>query len=143
MKRQSLGVSGGSFNLELQGRSFIVESSVGQGSVIGTFKNSEVLVRQGFIQPLHAFSAGVLRNALDLKIYPNPVSNSFWIEFRNIVPSEVEITVLDLTGRIIMSYSSQVNNPLQVNMPDCTSGIYLIRIESEQEYFAGKIQKLQ
>jgi hypothetical protein len=49
--RSTVGVSGSSTDIKIQNTNYVVQQSIGQSSVIGTFAIGDLNVRQGFIQP--------------------------------------------------------------------------------------------
>lgn len=65
----------------------------------------------------------------NIKIYPNPSENLL-----NIVYAETglyKVTLLDLTGNTILSIDNNTGSTT-IDMTQCTSGIYIIRIECEK-----------
>lgn len=68
----------------------------------------------------------------DVNIYPNPFSNSLYIDCSKLInPSEVIVHITDLVGKTVYretKYDSHYNPRLQVNLPDIQSGIYIASI---------------
>ncbi len=68
----------------------------------------------------------------DITIYPNPFSNSLFIDCTNFTNlSEIVVQITDLVGKTVYhetKYDSQYNPKLQVNLPDVKPGIYIASI---------------
>ncbi len=61
-------------------------------------------------------------------IYPNPSDSKFTIAFESVL-SEVEVTVVDIQGRIL--YSNQYQNTDNINLEfDNSAGVYLVEIKT-------------
>jgi len=74
-----------------------------------------------------------------IKIYPNPSKDHFFIELPSAEVSARQISLLDITGKIISvdQYTSQANL-LRMNADNLPSGTYFVRIELEDGYTLGK-----
>ncbi len=68
----------------------------------------------------------------DVKIYPNPFTNSLFIDCSKLSnSSKVEIMITDLVGKTVYretKYDSLFNPKLQINLPDIKPGIYIASI---------------
>ncbi|MBN2173372.1 MAG: T9SS type A sorting domain-containing protein [Bacteroidales bacterium] len=84
--------------------------------------------------------SGILNPVADepnnLKIYPNPTSGPFWIEYELKDRAPVQMIVYDLSGRVVDVIKNfdvlQGTIREQVNLENYKSGIYLISIRTEQ-----------
>lgn len=76
-----------------------------------------------------------------LKIYPNPVSDNLSIELLLQENKTVEITLIDLNGKLIkkFSISKGVNN---INLNDLAPGEYFLTTLIESEKRSWKLTKL-
>lgn len=76
--------------------------------------------------------------AAAVRLYPNPASDLLYIE------SDMEIkqvTVFNAIGKIVMQHSS-VNNPrLQLNVGSLTPGLYMIKVDNEDQSSMNKLLK--
>ncbi len=63
-------------------------------------------------------------------LFPNPANNFFTIALGS-TNEEVEITITDITGKIIYSVSEIEKQSIKVNTKDFAEGIYLVKIQSE------------
>ncbi len=82
-------------------------------------------------------------NKLNLKIWPNPVSDQFTLQFETQNPGTAEITVFDMYGKQILSKKVVVNPSIllseQLNMKSFGEGPYFVRIVCGNLSTTGKI----
>lgn len=73
-----------------------------------------------------------------IKIYPNPAKNSININLNNSITNEIDYTLYDIQGRLMMNKksSSAITN---LNIENLTEGIYLLVIETENVKSTKKI----
>jgi Secretion system C-terminal sorting domain len=78
-------------------------------------------------------------NAL-FQVYPNPSNGSFSLQISELKGKNVEISVLDLGGRILYQQSLRVNGNLdtQINL-NLASGLYLLQLQTEKDNFKRKL----
>ena len=75
-------------------------------------------------------------NTTELSIYPNPTINTLTIKSYELNISKIEI--IDLTGKLVKTITSDLNS---LNVADLQTGIYFIRIITDQETFTKKFAK--
>jgi len=87
----------------------------------------------------------LIYNKLQLSIYPNPFSESIRISFTPTCKN-TKLTILNITGQQVYSYSSESNLPINLIWNGRTSeskplpnGIYLINVQNEVEKQSIKI----
>lgn len=83
-------------------------------------------------------------NALGLSIYPNPTSSSSVIEFTSPYNSKANLTVYDVTGRVVeenvMTVNSGVNTKYTVNSSNqLNSGVYFVTINIDGQKVVKKL----
>lgn len=71
-----------------------------------------------------------------IKIYPNPATTSLTIELANTV---YDLSITDVTGRIVFTQTSITNSPLQINCKSLLKGIYFIQINSLNSTYRKKL----
>lgn len=77
-------------------------------------------------------TAGVNEFGLaDFRLYPNPNSGSFTVEFTSDSTSNVEVTVHDMRGRQIMSKSYENSGIFSgnINLGNVETGVYLVTVQ--------------
>lgn len=77
----------------------------------------------------------------NVKVFPNPVSNSFNISIDDPEVSSYQVEILNLAGQAIFSESFP-NPQISINTESFTSGMYLLKIKTENgKTFTGKLLK--
>ena len=65
----------------------------------------------------------------NIAIYPNPASESIWIESNTANP-HFTYTLYNLTGQKVYSTKSTTDNKLEIPIHDLTSGVYILHIHN-------------
>ena len=126
--------SGGSYSTASWGS---LSATVGE-AMITTSSASGTTLMQGFQQPTSGL-AGITASSTKVllaSVYPNPSSNTVYLEVNlpNTVP--VHYTVYDMNGKALMHATTQ-----KLDFSSLSSGMYLISISSNQELIQSlKIQ---
>jgi hypothetical protein len=77
----------------------------------------------------------------NVKVFPNPVSNSFNISIDEPGFNQYQVEILNLAGQTIFSESFP-NPQISINTENFTSGMYLLKIKTENgKAFTGKLLK--
>ncbi len=71
--------------------------------------------------------------AKGMKLVPNPSSGQVQLFFAKILTSEMEISVLDATGRTVFQAISNDGQTVDMNLSHLPEGIYSVRVRSENE----------
>jgi len=74
----------------------------------------------------------------ELRIAPNPTSNSVAIKSKELIK---EIEVFDVSGRLIHTYNKLNNREYSINLSNNVTGIYFLRISTNQQTFVKKVVK--
>jgi hypothetical protein len=64
-----------------------------------------------------------------VRLYPNPVKNKLTIELPNSIKN-VEVTIADITGKMIYATSETDTEKIDVNTEDFAAGIYVVQIQT-------------
>lgn len=79
------------------------------------------------------------------KVYPNPGHDIFTVvaidtslELTNLVDKQIEVSVLDITGRMIRQYRF-INQEMKLNLAALPESLYVIRVFVDNMYFSDKI----
>lgn len=79
---------------------------------------------------------------LDLKVYPNPVSEKLYIEINNFSGDAIEYAIFDLSGRLMYRNSRfDYMGRITVDMSGYTQGVYSIIVQSKDSAKSFKIIK--
>ena len=78
---------------------------------------------------------------MGLEIYPNPnFEGSFNIKFKASSPTDLDVQVYDLDGRLLSSTSTLQHDFIKVKMNvEYPSGIYIVQVYSDEKVYTGKI----
>lgn len=84
-------------------------------------------------------------NRDNITLYPNPVDTPLTISFKDQPEQPVKVIITDLMGRTCLEYESEINwqstNPVQLDVVSLTSGLYLVRVQTNQETVVFKLMK--
>ena len=96
--------------------------------------NQPILAGEG--QPT---SVGILENssASSINIFPNPANSHFIIDFGS-SNKKVEVTISDITGKIIYTTTANETSKIDVNTVEFAEGIYIVQIQSEESIATKK-----
>lgn len=81
---------------------------------------------------------------LQIKTYPNPVSNEVNILIQGLVKTKINIDLHDINGRKVKSFDNIFTDEggyTKLDITDIPSGIWIIKIASENENYYSKIIK--
>lgn len=80
-------------------------------------------------------------NGAKLSVFPNPTSGTFTVEWSNHLNEEVEVELLDLTGRVLLQrrHNFVLDGPMHLEFPDVSSATYQLRIKSTSGEITRKI----
>ena len=85
-------------------------------------------------QPILAgqtIATGIMENssASSINLFPNPATNHFTIALGS-NNKNVEVTIADITGKIIYSTTTVDTQSIEINTEDFAAGIYVVQIQS-------------
>ncbi len=69
----------------------------------------------------------------NIRLYPNPNSGTATLELSTSTNSEVQLSILDLAGRNLLSQVQQLSsgtNSIQINTTEFSAGVYFIQLQS-------------
>lgn len=141
--RTTLGISGASENITINNNSYSVQQSTGQAGVIGTFKNNGYTLRQGFIQP-NIWAKIVDKNlpiSLTATFYPNPFSEIVTLNFSEKITSNIDISVYDLLGKLVLSKKYQAKQNLNMQFGSLSLGGFILKVTANNKQFIKNIIK--
>ena len=74
-----------------------------------------------------------------INIYPNPSDGEVYIEWSGLLPDDVSMNLMTVTGTIIRSWQKM---PSRINISTLPSGTYLITIHYENRFFKSALIRL-
>lgn len=143
IKRSSVGSSGSSSKVNVNGKMVLIQQSVGQASIIGTSKKNGCTLIQGFQQPLLSVlnTPKAEENKLYGALYPNPFENSLEIKFDEEVEGVFLISIYDTNGKLSYSKIQNAEQKIQLNLSSLKSGEYFLKINCKNKTLISKIIK--
>ncbi|MBR9914563.1 MAG: T9SS type A sorting domain-containing protein [Algicola sp.] len=140
LKRQSLGIQGSTHIVYANAKSYYIQESIGQRSVIRTYDTNNYSLRQGFLQPI---DASLLSENLDDKLlgyfYPNPFVDHVNVQFQEPVFDVITVTVHDILGRLVYEKRFDPSQTIIIDFGDLSSGSYLFRLQMRTEIMMAKL----
>lgn len=142
LKKETLTNQGSSHIVYANNKSYFLQESIGQASVIRTYDTEAYSLRQGFLQPI---DASVLNsdqsNSLDAIVFPNPFTQQINVQFNEPVFDVLNMRLSDLSGRTILTKDLEPSQSLIIPLYGLTNGIYLLTISMRQKEFMAKLIK--
>ncbi len=91
---------------------------------------------------MNVILSGILHSEFNssLTIFPNPVSDYLTIDFGDVYET-VNISVVTITGQLLVSHQFVNDHRFDVNLENLASGVYLIRVEADGKKALIKIVK--
>ncbi|OYU94195.1 MAG: hypothetical protein CFE21_17345 [Bacteroidetes bacterium B1(2017)] len=84
-----------------------------------------------------------LKQAINFNVFPNPSNDNSTISFENKENREIEISILDLQGKImkelVKNNFAVGKHELSFNVKDMNSGLYLIEVKTPEGLFVHKL----
>ncbi len=80
----------------------------------------------------------------DIKIYPNPISNTIKAELTSITSGDIDISIVDAFGKVVLTSKQKINeglNTLNLDCPHLAAGMYLLVAKTGADSFVQKIVK--
>ena len=77
-------------------------------------------------------------NKDSVKIYPNPANELLYVNLG--IQTDAELRIFDVNGKLLQ-YHREINNNSQVNISQLDTGIYFVRIQSDQGSATKKLIK--
>jgi hypothetical protein len=74
------------------------------------------------------FENNNISQTYNMKVYPNPSNNYIILDFDKIVVDRIDITIFDLTGRIVLKTSMQNQKSKRLDISMLTKGVYLLNV---------------
>jgi hypothetical protein len=132
LNRQSFISQG---NGKVTSNGFIINQSIGQPSLLGSYSNSSVIIQQGFQQTSFQgknFNTSLPANSTIVVVYPNPFYDIVNLQFSTQLNEKVEVIFYDVQGRTVLHSNYLLNGALLriTNIGYLPAGNYFISLKS-------------
>ena len=78
---------------------------------------------------------------VDFTIYPNPAKDIITLQLKNAKSQKAKITIYNTTGELIFTQNVDAIDQSKINISKFVKGVYLIKIETNNEVLSKKIIK--
>jgi hypothetical protein len=133
----ALGVSSQVGNSNL-----IMQQSIGQTTVIGSFTHAKTTLAQGFLRGVYP----IQRNPevpFDVLAFPNSFSSTITLKFIQMNSAQTYVSIYDLNGkRVFYKGSIPIENELQLHLEHLKAGVYLTFIQTGNRIIQKRILKV-
>ena len=120
----------------------VVFQSIGQLSPIGNYSRNNNKVFQGFQQPLMKKYYINKTSKPVVVAFPNPFLDHIDFLFKDYHPSQVNISIYDVNGKLIKEFNKGINQDLlSLNLEDIKDSNYLITFKAPGFFYSTKIIK--
>jgi hypothetical protein len=65
---------------------------------------------------------------LSYRVFPNPTTNSFYVELDQFLTEETPVAIYDLTGKLM--YANAINKSVSINTAQWSAGVYVVQVGS-------------
>jgi Secretion system C-terminal sorting domain len=137
--RSTLSQSGSSKSFSSSGKEYLIQQSIGQSSTIGMVQSDKIILRQGFIQPNHGQSDGIISEVLLVSVSPNPFMSDITLTFVDNITDDLYLTLYDSYGKSIFCKRYGAVQILNINFNNIATGLYILRVNSGNKYFSAKL----
>jgi len=125
---------------------YYISYSIGQLSVIGKSDQNNLVICQGFQQPIElsiCYDDCNPTNILTI-LYPNPFVDTIYFKFLGKMNEEILITIYDVFGRIVYQKSKPpIDNEVIIEGLNFVNGNYIIDLKTLNYSYTSKVIKFQ
>jgi len=139
--RSTLSIGGSSKTQTSNGKLFSVQQSIGQSSVIDSYKAKGYVLRQGFLQPFNGSSNSKTNQDLQATVSPNPFSENIIVSFSEAILDDLYVTLYDMFGQTVFNKQYQATQELNLDFAYLPSGLYIIKINTSRKHLTAKLIK--
>lgn len=119
-----------------------VFQTIGQQSVTGNFRGSEIVVGQGFQQSRTMKTVKAPLLTLVTKAYPNPFSDQINFEFSAVVSGPIKFSLYDLMGRLVTFREKvAIGTILTIDELSLAEGEYFVKLSAKNYNYSTTLLK--
>jgi hypothetical protein len=139
--RSTLSSGGASLTLSADGTKISFPQSIGQVGVTGVFNKKNLILRQGFIQPILIVKSFHEAENKNISIYPNPFSTVVFVKMNREETGNIELKIIDLAGKAVYIEKLPAQEIIPINLSFLYRGIYILIIRGNRIQINYKIIK--
>ena len=114
--------------------------SVGQavvGEAHGSTGSAEIGIQQSFMLKVQAIEQTAVMAGTQVSIYPNPTASMLRVEVVSNSMSAVKYLLYSEKGQLVDSRTFDISQPMDIDMTDFPTGMYILRLEQDGKIGAG------
>jgi Secretion system C-terminal sorting domain/Bacterial pre-peptidase C-terminal domain len=116
----------------------------GANSTTGCYNLALNTSSTNFIRPFEGNAKGdkIVSEIAVLKLYPNPASEAFTIQYNAVEAGEYDVKVYDILGKEMVSLKKEFalgQNAYEVKSTELPKGIYLVKVSNEAQSDVNKL----
>ena len=120
----------------------IVRQTIGQQSAIGNYRDSNLIVGQGFQQGNKMKTAIPQVISVTTTTYPNPFVDSVNFQFSSPITGPIKVVLFDVMGRLVY-YKEKVsiNNIVTIDNLSFAQGEYFVKLTAKNYSYSTNLLK--
>jgi len=119
-----------------------VSQTIGQLSVAGNYRGSDVIVGQGFQQSLMMKTVKAPVITVTTTTYPNPFVDQINFEFSSVISGPIKFSLYDVMGRLVAFQEKPANDiVLTINELSLTEGVYFVKLSAKNYNYSTNLLK--
>ncbi len=140
--RSALSAGGSSGIINVNGRQYYLQQTIGQQSITGISMNQGYLLRQGFLQPIEEEHNQLSKETLPVVIYPNPFSSHMNLSFIEKTSGPLYVTIYSLDGKIAFLKKYETGSNIDIDLSSLPPSVYVLRLTTIKKSFYYRVIKL-
>ena len=125
-----------------QGNGWMIQQSIGQSSVTGTYAREPIRISQGFLRGPISTHRPELESPLGVLAFPNSFEEDIRFRFTQEVQGAIQIQVYDMQGRLVYQGAQPpISREIYLSLPHLSAGAYLVQFRSGNKFIQSRIIK--
>jgi hypothetical protein len=139
---KSSTISSTGTNISKTTTDLFIQQSIGQSSVIGSFKSEKMYFSQGFLTGISKNKSSS-NKSISVLAFPNSFVNEINFRFFPEYNKEVAMSIFDMSGKIVYKNKiTPINSAVEINLEKLSSGLYIVFFNFGTRLLQSRIIKL-
>jgi len=119
-----------------------VSQTIGQQSVIGNYRGSDVIVGQGFQQSRNMKTVKAPVITVTTTTYPNPFVDQINFEFSSVISGPIKFSLYDVMGRLV-AFKEKIatDTILTIDELSLSEGEYFVKLSAKNYNYSTNLLK--
>lgn len=119
-----------------------ISQTIGQQSVVGNYRGTDVIVGQGFQQSRNMKTVKAPVITITTTTYPNPFVDQINFEFSSVVSGPIKFILYDIMGRLVaFQEKSAVDSTLTITGLTLAEGQYFVKLSAKNYNYSTNLLK--